>query len=1246
MQSHLFTRFNSLVLCFIIFITCLMSTGCWMTPIAVDSTAGAGKYVRSALSPVPNWSLPIKIAGVDNSSNLAANAEGDIYCAAFFSSSSIGFGAKSPHSPISYSYYKATNGVYYMYYTDLFIDKNNKYHYCGISNDTANGNTNLFYVTNALGYVTTTFIGDYKKQYQTSIMTDSKGTTHIFYNDEEQNIFREARLTVTTTSIFLNYYTYQANTPYGTAGIGPDDRIHVLGFNTTTRKIEYFLSSNPSAIHNLSSIPSSFSPGYSPGLAIKVDHHGVIHAAYCSFDSVLRYAVNSSGGLTSWSYSTIDMAGDPGKSGVSITFDSKGKVSVVYTRDDRQYLYLASLNGATWDKQLVSKTNSVYTWPKVVTNKLDEIYVSAWDNSYYYTYFIAKSEKMTHISYSDSSSNLKYATEVDGMSSYEIVTTVSGRGNNAIAVDYFGIPHIAYDSPDNTIKIATRTNGTWSFETAFSSQLYNNANNTNLELKYDLFNHPHLLYIDNSKLTIYGVKTSSNWSYNVFNLGNYVNPYISLAVTTSNLPRFVYTSVSGSTTYPAYVYWNGSGWSYERIYNSDNVSGHRISMVLDGLDNPHVGYVANNFKNYNYAYRKNGVWTNWTISTGISATDIYCNDIALDEDQNPHVAYYWTDNNTIYYQRMIKKTGQSWMINNATNVNAGGNYLSLGLENGYQVALAYQLSTANSLYFRNAFPEFYNLPDIKLLRNGYTISSAFNLKEYFRIPANSWDATAYSDGDINPTSVSGTGTVSYSSKTGNGFASDTHLFVAYPDGTEHHFNNQFKYLDFILSKFPRIISENSTIIHNAAIPLNNYLSRSSTYTNNTIWAVTWMGYPLNISFDNSTLLFSLNSTLSHNMDVKTYVGSNGYDMEYIRVHPILNTHSGFPTASETTNWAYQLPEGISTKPGILWDSSGSSTTIGGTPGSMVVNFTAANQGIKLTPKATNWVKTEPYEWYTVRVLAKAAVLLAQTPKDQQVESPDAVSVNVQFLPYALNGLPPAPTDIAAHFTSRLSSSWRWFEVPLYSSGTSMYPILVVKNGNTTTAQILINKVEIIKAKPGTELMYSKKWVNGMLSPFSSATETTAWAFESVADPAIRPNYTIDSGKLIVNFPDWNYRGIKFTSMVSPGTVRTGKTHTGKMSGVSFKYAYSGYLYYPVITFYLFNSSGVNNATFSEFVACGSLYKTTTNEKGEYRTAYLPTTADGYVQVVLKNGGPGNFYIDDLALESDWDTSDYWDSTLW
>jgi hypothetical protein len=250
-----------------------------------------------------------------------------------------------------------------------------------------------------------------------------------------------------------------------------------------------------------------------------------------------------------------------------------------------------------------------------------------------------------------------------------------------------------------------------------------------------------------------------------------------------------------------------------------------------------------------------------------------------------------------------------------------------------------------------------------------------------------------------------------------------------------------------------------------------------------------------------------------------------------------------------------------------------------------------------------------------------------------------------LLAYAFNGLPPAPTDVAAHFTTKVSGSWRWYEIPLYSSGTVMYPMIVLKNGNTTTSRILINKVEIIRAKPGTELMYSKKWVNGMLSPFSSATETTAWAFESVADPAIRPNYNIDSGKLIINFPDWNYRGIKMTSMVSPGTVRTGKTHNGKMSGVSFKYAYSGYLYYPVITFYLFNSAGVNNATFSEFAACGSIYKTTTNEKGEYRTAYLPVTSDGYVQVVLKNGGPSNFYIDDLALESDWDTNNYWDSTL-
>ena len=102
------------------------------------------------------------------------------------------------------------------------------------------------------------------------------------------------------------------------------------------------------------------------------------------------------------------------------------------------------------------------------------------------------------------------------------------------------------------------------------------------------------------------------------------------------------------------------------------------------------------------------------------------------------------------------------------------------------------------------------------------------------------------------------------------------------------------------------------------------------------------------------------------------MGNGGYyDMEIFRIYPVLNTHSGFTITAETTNWAYQLPEGISTKPTISWDNViSTSTSSGGTLGSMAVNFTAANQGIKLTPLAPNWVKTEPYEWYTVRVLAK------------------------------------------------------------------------------------------------------------------------------------------------------------------------------------------------------------------------------------------------------------------------------------
>ena len=72
--------------------------------------------------------------------------------------------------------------------------------------------------------------------------------------------------------------------------------------------------------------------------------------------------------------------------------------------------------------------------------------------------------------------------------------------------------------------------------------------------------------------------------------------------------------------------------------------------------NPHVAYTSYMFTYMNYGYRKNGTWTNWTISTG-AATHIYSTKIALDENQIPHIAYFWEDSSTIYYQRMIKKTG-------------------------------------------------------------------------------------------------------------------------------------------------------------------------------------------------------------------------------------------------------------------------------------------------------------------------------------------------------------------------------------------------------------------------------------------------------------------------------------------------------------------------------------------------------------------------------------------------------------
>ena len=529
MQRHLPYKFNTLILCIFILTTCLLSTGCWMTPIAVDTSSGAGLYVRSAHSPVRNWSLPVTVSPNGLSINFAAGTEKYLYCARVYSNSNVSIASKYPHHTFTNSVYASGNSS--LLYTDLVVDKTNCFHYSGISYDTIHGVNNLLYTTDVLGSVTTVFLGGNEKANQTNIMVDSLGTTQIVYYDKSMNALRKAMVSVSTSGIHDSYSMLRYNTPFGAAAIGADDRIHVLGFNTTTLKIEYFVVSDTTAIHNLCSIPS-VSFGFSPGLKIKVDKSGVIHALYCTYDGILRYAVNSTGGLSTWNYSTVDTLETPGYTGVDLAFDSQGKVSAVYSRNDRQALCLASLNGAAWNVQVLRKPRGdiSFLWPTLIYNDADEIYIGYGDNSFFNTYFISNSAQMTHVSYCDSSSLLKYGTEVDGLAAYETVTTIGSLGNNDIAVDNNGVPHIVFESPDNTLKIATRTNDTWSFETAFNSQLYHNPNNTNLELKYDALNHPHLLYVDNSKTTVYGVKTSSNWGYTMFNLNHYGNPYISLAI--------------------------------------------------------------------------------------------------------------------------------------------------------------------------------------------------------------------------------------------------------------------------------------------------------------------------------------------------------------------------------------------------------------------------------------------------------------------------------------------------------------------------------------------------------------------------------------------------------------------------------------------------------------------------------------------------------------------------------------------
>jgi hypothetical protein len=1213
-----------------------------MTPVAVDSNQGAGYYTSSVNKPVGSW-----IASYDLMSSywyfpMAIDSSDNLYGLTKDPSdySTIRFYTKSPHNKWNYSTYKVS--AYLPDWLDVTADSLGHVH--GSFLDVV-GDNGLYYSTDALG-VFTTFKISTSAINPTRIVVDDVGVIHIITDIQSDNTLKHFYSyggSWLNENVGAGYYSYTH-----AMATGPGNTLHVALLNAANYTLLYSVKSAGSWQTQTVTTTMFVSPWSGLGIAVKSNGTPVI--AYYSTASSLIYASRSG---STWSFETVETSVYAGFNGLSMKLDLNDNPVITYLGNNRKNLQLAQRSASGWTRQslLSNDTTSsiLYTWPFMVINSkgLPEINVNSPNNNK--NLFLAKVNDVTHISYfNNSTKQVMHGTVDKILTSYESVATTNGSGYSSISLDTAGIPAIAYvDAGNYNLCYARFDNGTWAAETLMNqggSWGYGGTRPLSLQIGSD--NKPQLAFIGgvNGEM-IYAVKSASTWSYSTISTVQ-VDNGISLALDTGNKPNIAFSWYSTSSySYLSYAYKSGSNWVLEKIGDTTaNRTGFWNSLGLDKKGNPYISYRDTSNTRLKYAWKMNGLWNYESIdSTGSQGMH---NNLAIDKDGIPHIAYGNYSDYTVRYARLIEKTGRRWSIEPLYPHFGFEGYSSLALEEGYNPAISYLAPDSTLYHIRNAQTS-YNLPDIKLL-NGTGLSTAFNMSLYKISPTHSL-STIYRNGStVKPSLVAGNRVDFAISTAATGYAFDTIEVTGIDSArwTMPMYETHVKYTDFIFnSRFPRLIYEGTNLIENNPIFLPPYIQQSPIYSGNT----TMYGYfayenPADngkISGGSLTLsqlsINNANSPLTDNAWLRFYIvsTSGGWgDVEYVRMYPILNSHSGFTVASDTAQWAYENTDNTTVKPVVLWDNA--PPPYGGTPGSLALQFTGVNQGVKMTAQFGNWTKVTPNEWYTLRVLLRA---------DNSVPANNNVTLGV----YAYNGVPPAETDIAAHLTFSASSIWKWYEVPLFSSGTSMYPQLLIKNGTTTTARILMNKWEIIKARPETEMVYGSPKVEGATQTFDSSTELNRWAFENM-NQALEgvtgaPTYQVSNGELMFNFYDTAYRGIKFTSAVTPGVVRTGAVTPGKGAGMSVKFRSEGSLYYPLVLLAVFGTDSVNKADFKELAAFANIYHINTNKKSEMRFGYISNMPYVYQQVQIKNGGPSKFFFDEINLEADQDIPNYFDSTM-
>ncbi len=571
-------------------------------------------------------------------------------------------------------------------------------------------NLDLKYATNTGGsWSATTIDSAGATGFFNSIAVDGKGFAHISYYDSTDENLKYA---TNSGGSWVNSTIDRAGVvgEYSTIAVDSNGKVHIAYYDYTNRALKY--ATNAGGIWTNITIDTTTNAGYT-FIHIALDRNNKVHIGYYDSEgSKIKYASNV---LGNWANETV-VAGDASQF-FSIATDSLSRPYIAYLGGISGQLKVVMNNGSGWSFLAIDALTSIIDQVCLAIDSNDKLHIAYYDNI---------------------NKDLRYATNDSGIWVLDTVDSYNNVGVWAsIAVDLNNKVSISYvDSTHNRLKIATNAGARWNIQTAdngpgagvwndiavdgngvvhivyynltagklmhafkaserlgWQTEIIDNAMNVGqrASIAVDQHNKVHVVYYDSNAQSLkYADNVNGVWANVTVDGSSNVGLWNAIAVDSSDKAHVAYVDSTGHTL----KYANNmiSGFTTSFIDTSGFVKNAGVSIALDRMGIPHVGYILTNITDQLVQRSLNGTVWDKTVIDGSADVLGFWNSMAIDSHNRVHISYY---DQTIEALKYATNATGSWVSSVIDQDGTVGNrsVLALDLDNGLHIL--YSDSTAN-----------------------------------------------------------------------------------------------------------------------------------------------------------------------------------------------------------------------------------------------------------------------------------------------------------------------------------------------------------------------------------------------------------------------------------------------------------------------------------------------------------------------------------------------------------------------